>query len=160
MKKIALITALAMTMSLAGCGEVAEIGMSNVTSEVYSDEEMDSFVMRIDAEVARNEGYLESVRYYGDEICGQEEILAKLSECAGVPVAQGEIITECVGFCLEYHADRGFVDIVRDIFHGRFRIDPDRYNDRQLWFVRTEGGEEFRVFFGNIDMNEYEISEQ
>lgn len=148
-KMTAGIIAAAMALSLTGCGEIAEIGMSNVTSNIYSDEEMDSFVASITKTLDTWDSDLESVRYLGDDMCNDEEILTKLNEERSVNAPK---YTECIGFSVDYRDSMNPLVLLKGLIRGR--INCGEVDDCQWWFARTDDGYWETAYTGQIDIRE------
>ena len=126
----------AMTLSFAGCGskggdEAPEVKIDYGTSELYSQEDMDSAIEKIEKEFAGWEGCeLHSIVYAGDECQNEENIkwLNELAEANGYDTP----IVQVIEFKSTFHSpvDGG----------GSWEADKE-YEDWSWFLGKTDGGD-------------------
>ena len=121
----------AMTLSFAGCGskggdEAPEVKIDYGTSELYSQEDMDSAIEKIEKAFAGWEGCeLHAIRYAGDD-ANNKENLAWLNS-----LNEGSDYKELMKFVIDFHTPADAAD----------NWEPDHeYTDYEFWLVRNEKG--------------------
>lgn len=135
MKKIIVITlTLICIFQLAGCGSAstADVKIDYGSSSVYSQEDMDAAISKIEKEFSTWNGCeLHSITYSSDDECNNSENIAWMNELEEANDAK-ETFTQCIMFTSSFHSPvKG---------GGAWEADEE-YTDWQWWLGRADGGE-------------------
>lgn len=153
-KTIAITSALVMTIGLAGCGDAEELTMENNSSQLYTEEEMDTFMGKILFELQRGWSVADRVYYLGDEYCSDKSVLDKLNKLEREPYGL-EYYTECVAFGADWHYRRDF-EMLKEFGLDYFNfvsVNVDGYN---FIFARIDDGEWECAYQSDGDILDYQ----
>ena len=150
---IAMTTALVMTVCLVSCGEVEEITMQNSSSQLYTEEEMDTFMEDILFELKRGQTIADRVYYLGDEYCSDKAVLDKLNKVERERYGL-ENYTECVAFGVDWHYRRDF-DMLKEYGLDYFDLISLKVHDYNIIYARTDDGEWECAYESDGDILDY-----
>lgn len=118
-----------------GTGDISNVTLDYGSSGIYTKEDMDAAIARIEKEFSTWKGCtLNSISYTSDD-CNNEENLKWMNELkkARTPDSDNEF-TQCIEFQSTFHSPKDQADA------GAF--DPDEeYSGWSWWLARTDGGE-------------------
>lgn len=125
---LALLTALMITLGLAGCGGSAQNAVIDYgVSDIYSAADMDAAVGLIKNEFAAWDGCeLHSIRY-GSDRCNSEENVKWMNDLGGKDAK----FTQCIEFVSDFHSPKD---------GGDGWIADHEYTNWRWWLARTDNG--------------------
>lgn len=133
-KSVAAILAFLCIVLIAGCGSTttSDVKIDYGNSSVYSQEDMDAAVRRIEEEFGTWDGCeLHSITYSSDEVCNTSDNIAWMNELEAANDAE-ETFTQCIMFTSEFHSPKEG--------GGAWEADKE-YTAWQWWLGRSDGGE-------------------
>lgn len=154
-KMIAALTAAVMTVGLAGCGETKELTVKSQSSQLYTEEDIDSSVDHILDVVEMLDGVADDVSYLGDEYSSDRAVLDKLNKLSERELHEQEEYTECMGFTVDFHYSKSPKAVLRHMLNGEWVYVTLPAVHHQIWFARTEDGEWEEAYVDDGDVLEY-----
>lgn len=157
MKRItAAAVAAAMAFGLTGCTSRVAVGENldatgyDISSEMYTDKDMDYALEHMQGIVDSLGGVVDDLSYLGDEYCTDDAVLYKLDTLFEKD-KQG-YYTEYMGFDIDFHYSKSPKAVFGEMINGNWGYITYPAVHHQIWFAKDSNGQWEEAFVFDEDV--------